>query len=168
MIRRRSALVAGIAAGLVLFTGPAAFASNVEHINITLPTETSVNPIGAEGAACVGYAGTITEVRTSTLTGIVFVSGPNAGEERLRLITPATFQITPATPGAGPTYTGTYVERAVFNGRTVNGEDVPRANTYVLNGRATGSDGSELRLHLHGHTTITPNGAVHGFDRLSC
>jgi hypothetical protein len=66
----------------------------------------------------------------------------------------ATFVISPLE-GTGVVYTGTYREHVAGNFVTVEGEDVPHpAASFHLHGTGTGSDGSRIRLTLHGHSVI--------------
>ena len=103
---------------------------------------------------CLGYEGRIFEDRNGVYNLTIHTRGAMAGAVHVEGDVTATFVISPLE-GTGVVYTGTYREHVAGNFVTVEGEDVPYpAASFYLHGTGTGSDGSHIRLTLHGHSVI--------------
>ena len=154
MFRRMSILFAAF--GLLMSTAAGAVATdNVVRYPIAF-SEESTMPLD-DAAACVGYAGTIYEKRSYDVVVTEFVDGPNQGMVHLTGVIMGEFTIVPEAGAAGPTYTGTYREKVVLTGTSL---DSPEVSSFILPATATGSDGSTLKFLLHGHGVVGPDGAI--------
>jgi hypothetical protein len=103
---------------------------------------------------CLGYQGQIYEDRDGVYNLTIHTTGSMAGVTHVEGDVTASFVISPLQ-GTGVVYTGTYREHVAGKFVTVEGEDVPYpAASFYLHGTGTGSDGSRIRLTLHGHSVI--------------
>jgi hypothetical protein len=157
--------LAPLAAAVALLpAGPAHAEAGVTHLTLH-EHEVSTDHFAAGDGICVDYAGTLIEDRHLDAEAVQHDNG--AGLANLTFIVRATFSITPDEPAAGPSYTGSYVEKGAGIVETASSQD--RAVTYHVVAAGTGSDGSTLRFLLRGHVTATPDGAVHAArDQLTC
>ena len=120
----------------------------IEDFQGTMPLD---DPIFTE---CLGYEGQIFEDRHGVFNLTIHTRGAMADAVHVEGDVTATFVISPLE-GTGVVYSGTYREHDAGNFVTVAGEDVPYpAASFYLHGTGTGSDGSRIRLTLHGHSVI--------------
>ncbi len=154
MFRRICPLLGAIAL-LLITSAPALAAKNVVHYPLAFTEEGSM-PLD-DASDCVGYAGTIFERRTYDLRVTEFVAGPNEGMVHLTGVIWGEFRITPGAGESGPTYEGSYREKVTLSGDSL---DTPRVVSFVLPLTGIGSDGSTLKLLLHGHAVMGRDGEV--------
>ena len=154
MYRRMSILFAALSLLMSTAVGTLA-ADNVVHYPMEF-SEESTMPLD-DAATCVGYAGTIYEKRSYDVMVTEFVDGPNQGMVHVTGAIMGEFTITPEAGAAGPTYTGSYGEKVVLTGTSL---DSPRVSSFILPATATGADGSTLKFLLHGHGVAGPDGTV--------
>ena len=148
---------------LCVAVSPTVFAAdNVRHSTLSGTEEGSMN-LSPALAACVGYAGTITEQRRYTYRVTEVVDGPRAGDVHVTGVVQAAFTIQPHTSGEGTIYTGQYREHATF---TMTGDQ--QVISFQFPARATGADGTALRFLLHGHVTVAHGAVKVEFDKLTC
>lgn len=164
MLRRTIVFVALLTLLLVTAHGALA-ASPVVHYQLSF-FEESIGELSDDGAACVGYSGTIQEQRTYDIRVAKFVAGPRAGDVHLTGLVTGPFSITPHEPEAVPVYEGAIREKISFSGTSLGD---PLVFTFVVHATATGSDGSALKLVYHGHGVISREGDVKvEFDKFHC
>jgi hypothetical protein len=102
---------------------------------------------------CVGYEGQIFEDRHGVFNLTLHTRGAMAGVTHVEGEVTATFVISPLQ-GTGVVYTGTYREHDVGNFAGEN-LDIPYPSaSFYLHATGTGTDGSHIRLTLHGHFVI--------------
>ena len=155
MFRRMSILFAALS--LLMSTGAGALAAdNVVRYPIAF-SEESTMALDTDVAACVGYAGTIYEKRSYDVVVTEFVDGPNQGMLHLTGVIMGEFTIVPEAGAAGPSYTGSYREKVVLRGTSL---DSPEVSSFILPATATGADGSTLKFLLHGHGVVGPDGTI--------
>ncbi len=155
MFRRISILFAAL--GLLMSTASGALArGNVIHYPIAFSEESTME-LEPEGAACVGYAGTIYEERSYDLQVTEFVDGPNQGMVHLTGVIMGEFSIAPLAGEPGPIYTGSYREKVTLMGTSL---DSPRVSSFTLPASATGSDGSALKFLMRGHVVVGQDGEI--------
>ncbi len=155
MFRRIGSLIA-ILAALLLGAAPARAAENVSHDTIAF-AEGSTMPIG-DFDGCLPYAnGSIYEYRSYHVKVSTFVAGPRQGQVQFTGVTTGNFVISPAAGASGPLYTGAYREKFAGMGASL---DSPQVSSFTLPITAAGSDGSTIKLMMHGHVTLTPSGEL--------
>ncbi len=110
-----------------------------------------------DAAACVGYAGTIYEKRSYDVMVTEFVDGPNQGMVHLTGVIMGEFTIEPEAGTPGTSYTGTYREKVVLTGTSL---DSPEVSSFILPVTAIGSDGSTLKFLLRGHGVVGQDGEI--------
>ena len=125
----------------------------IEDFQGTMPLD---DPIFTE---CLGYEGQIFEDRHGVFNLTIHTRGAMADavhvEGDVTAFTASDFGRTLTSNANGVVYSGTYREHDAGNFVTVAGEDVPYpAASFYLHGTGTGSDGSRIRLTLHGHSVI--------------
>ncbi len=154
MYRRMSILFAALSLLMSTAVGTLA-ADNVVHYPMAF-SEESTMPLD-DAAACVGYAGTIYEKRSYDVMVTEFVDGPNQGMVHLRGVIMGEFTIAPEAGAAGPGYTGTYRDKVVLTGTSL---DSPEVSSFILPVTAIGSDGSTLKFLLRGHGVVGQDGEI--------
>jgi hypothetical protein len=144
-----------ISMSLLALVAPNALAAgNVTHYRL-VESEQSSMPLDDELAACVGYNGVANEDRIYDIRVAEFTGEPQAGRVRLTGFVYGEFTIEPNDPDAGLVYRGSYREKITFIGSSF---DDPLVFSFVLPVTATGADGSRVKLLMHGHGVIRPDG----------
>jgi hypothetical protein len=102
---------------------------------------------------CVGYEGQIFEDRHGVFNLTTHTRGSLAGVTHVEGDVSANFVISPLQ-GSGVVYAGTYREHDVGNFAGEN-LDIPYPSaSFYLHATGTGTDGSQIRFTLRGHTVI--------------
>jgi hypothetical protein len=116
-------------------------------------TFTDVVPCVGPSDITITYDGVfhVTTLTSGIGAGTFWVTGTQTGD------------ITAVSQATGVTYTGHF---AIWFGDNDNLRN--DAETFTLNVKATGSDGSTLNGHLLGHVTVTATGVTISFDHLTC
>jgi hypothetical protein len=159
-------LIAMLLATLFALIGltTAVAAEHVIHYTLAFYEE-SVGPID-DAESCIGYTGTIIERRDLVAHVTEHIAGPRQGEIHLVGVVDATFTIAPDPGIDGPVYEGSYREKIVLQGSSL---DEPDVVSFILPASATGSDGSKLKFLLHGHAVMGADGEVKlEFQKFSC
>ncbi len=153
---RRIGYFITVLAVLLVGAAPARAAENVSHYTISF-SEGSTMPVD-DFDGCLPYAnGSIYEHRSYDIKVTEFVDGPRQGQVQFTGVAIGDFVISPAAGESGLVYTGVYREKFAGMGTSL---DSPRVISFTLPITATGSDGSTIKMMMHGHVTLTPSGEL--------
>lgn len=112
---------------------------------------------------CTAEFGTVTFTFNGVAHGTVLTSGVGAGTGWFTFTATGNFTFAPSSPGT-ITYAG---HVTAWDGQNQNLQNF--AATSILDGQATGSDGSSFSFHDVAHLTVAATGVVSiSFDKPTC
>lgn len=157
----RSVAVAALACGALVFAAPNAFAAGAGAVSFTQVFHDQVDTF-SDVVPCTDVPATITTTSNGALHVTSLTSGIGAGTFWFTITQTGSVTIVPDDPTL-PTYTGHFTFWDGDNGNLKNGTE-----TFILEVRLVGSDGSLINGHFLEHATITATGATLEFSKAVC
>jgi hypothetical protein len=160
-MRERPALILLIVAAAVLVAAPTASAAGAGAVSMTQVFHHQVDTF-RDVVPCTDDLATITTTSNGALHVTFLTSGIGAGTFWFTITQTGTVTIVPDDPTL-PTFTGHFTFWDGDNGNLRNSTE-----TFILEVRLFGSDGSVINGHLLEHATITATGATLEFSKTVC
>jgi hypothetical protein len=160
-MRHKGALILLIGAAAVLVAAPTASAAGAGAVGFTQVFHNQVDTFN-DVVPCTNTPATITTTSNGALHVTSLTSGIGAGTFWFTITQTGSVTIVPDDP-TKPTYTGHFTFWDGDNGNLKNGTE-----TFILEVRLFGSDGTVINGHLLEHATISATGATLEFSKAVC
>ncbi len=159
LVRTLAVLTLGCAA--LAFTASGAAAAGAGAVSFTQVFKNQVDTF-KDVVPCTNAPATITTTSNGALHVTELTSGIGAGTFWFTITQTGSVTIVPDDPTL-PTYTGRFTFWDGDNGNLQNATE-----TFILEVRLVGSDGSLINGHLLEHMTLTATGATLEFEKAVC
>ncbi len=157
----RYLVVASLASGALMFAASGASASGAGAVSLTQVFHNQVDTF-QDVVPCTNTPATITTISNGAAHVTFLTSGIGAGTFWFTITQTGTVTLVPDDP-TQPTYTGHFTFWDGDNGNLKNGTE-----TFTLEVRLFGSDGSVINGHLLEHATISATGVTLEFSKAVC
>ena len=155
------AVTALVSGGTLAFFAPSASAAGAGAVSTTQVFHNDVDTF-QDVIPCTDEPATITTTANGAAHLTVLTSGIGAGTFWFTITQTGTVTVVPDDP-ALPTYTGRFTFWDGDNGNLQNATE-----TFTLEVRLYGSDGSVINAHLLEHMTVTATGVTFEFSKAVC